>query len=125
VIIPPDAPQHHDTVTAVAVVVGPSDRRVWLFVLVGGRLVGGWDVRPGRGVVVHQGRSARVLLHFYLWDVDFGPAFSRSAPTFPYPAKIWLTGMNGQTSSPTVGLEFTSSPTGSPRRDPAALQAIL
>ena len=30
--------------------------------------------------------------YFYLWDVDFGPAFIKICAYFPYPAKIWLNG---------------------------------
>jgi hypothetical protein len=30
--------------------------------------------------------------YFYLWDVDFGPAFIKVCTYFPYPAKIWLNG---------------------------------
>jgi hypothetical protein len=27
--------------------------------------------------------------YFYLWDIDFGPAFIKICAHFPYPAKIW------------------------------------
>ena len=30
--------------------------------------------------------------YFYLWDVDFGPAFIKLCSYFPYPAKIWING---------------------------------
>src|SRR6202048_31742 len=28
--------------------------------------------------------------YFYLWDLDFGPAFIKICSYFPYPAQIWL-----------------------------------
>jgi hypothetical protein len=28
--------------------------------------------------------------YFYLWDVDFGPAFIKICAYFPYPGKIWV-----------------------------------
>jgi hypothetical protein len=30
--------------------------------------------------------------YFYLWDVDFGPAFIKVCAYFPYPVKVWLNG---------------------------------
>ena len=30
--------------------------------------------------------------YFYLWDVDFGPAFIKICAYFPYPIKVWLNG---------------------------------
>ena len=30
--------------------------------------------------------------YFYLWDVDFGPAFIKICAYFPYPVKVWLNG---------------------------------
>jgi hypothetical protein len=30
--------------------------------------------------------------YFYLWDIDFGPAFIKICSYFPYPAKIWING---------------------------------
>jgi len=30
--------------------------------------------------------------YFYLWDLDFGPAFIKVCTYFPYPAKVWLNG---------------------------------
>jgi hypothetical protein len=30
--------------------------------------------------------------YFYLWDIDFGPAFIKVCTYFPYPAKVWLNG---------------------------------
>ena len=30
--------------------------------------------------------------YFYLWDLDFGPAFVKICTYFPYPAKIWING---------------------------------
>ena len=30
--------------------------------------------------------------YFYLWDVDFGPAFVKMCAYFPYPIKMWLNG---------------------------------
>jgi hypothetical protein len=30
--------------------------------------------------------------YFYVWDVDFGPAFIKICTYFPYPIKVWLNG---------------------------------
>src|SRR5215218_3154602 len=30
--------------------------------------------------------------YFYLWDIDFGPAFIKVCAYFPYPIKVWLNG---------------------------------
>ena len=30
--------------------------------------------------------------YFYLWDVDFGPAFIKICAYFPYPVKVWVNG---------------------------------
>lgn len=43
--------------------------------------------------------------YFYLWDVEFGPAFIKVCAYFPYPVKVWLKG-------PRVGQS-----SGHPRRD--------
>jgi hypothetical protein len=42
-----------------------------------------WFTKADRRVSVY---------YFYLWDVDFGPAFIKVCNYFPYPVKIWLNG---------------------------------
>ena len=64
--------------------------------------------------------------YFYLWDIDFGPAFIKICSYFPYPAKIWVNGHEWAKRQATQqGLEFTELSNGfATCEDPAALQAI-
>ena len=54
--------------------------------------------------------------YFYLWDVDFGPAFIKVCAYFPYPAKIWVNGHEWAKRQATTGPASgsPSCPTGSP-----------
>lgn len=64
--------------------------------------------------------------YFYLWDVDFGPAFIKICSYFPYPAKIWLNGHEWAKRQAThAGIGFTELSNGfAATDDPTGLQAI-
>lgn len=64
--------------------------------------------------------------YFYLWDIDFGPAFIKICSYFPYPAKIWINGHEWAKRQATQqGLGFTELSNGfAATEDPAALQGI-
>ncbi len=64
--------------------------------------------------------------YFYLWDVDFGPAFLKICAYFPYPAKIWLNGHEwAKRQAAQAGIGFTELSNGfAATDDPARLQAI-
>lgn len=64
--------------------------------------------------------------YFYLWDVDFGPAFIKICTYFPYPAKIWLNGHEwAKRQAVQAGIGFTELSNGfATTDDPAVLQAI-
>jgi len=64
--------------------------------------------------------------YFYLWDIDFGPAFIKICSYFPYPAKIWINGHEWAKRQATQqGLKFTELSNGfATTEDPLALQAI-
>jgi hypothetical protein len=64
--------------------------------------------------------------YFYLWDVDFGPAFIKVCTYFPYPAKIWLNGHEWAKRQATqAGISFTELSNGfAATGDPSALQEI-
>src|SRR5215203_7376224 len=64
--------------------------------------------------------------YFYLWDVDFGPAFIKICSYFPYPAKIWLNGHEWAKRQAThAGIGFTELSNGFAATDnPTKLQAI-
>jgi hypothetical protein len=64
--------------------------------------------------------------YFYLWDLDFGPAFIKICSYFPYPVKVWVNGHEWAKRQATQqGLEFTELSNGfAATEDPAALQAI-
>jgi len=64
--------------------------------------------------------------YFYLWDVDFGPAFIKVCAYFPYPVKVWLNGHEWAKRQATrAGIGFTELSNGfATCEDPAALQAI-
>jgi hypothetical protein len=64
--------------------------------------------------------------YFYVWDIDFGPAFIKVCTYFPYPAKIWLNGHEwAKRQAERIGLAFTELSNGfAAADDPAALQAI-
>jgi hypothetical protein len=64
--------------------------------------------------------------YFYLWDIDFGPAFIKVCTYFPYPAKIWLNGHEwAKCQAERAGVGFTELSNGFAATDnPAALQAI-
>ena len=64
--------------------------------------------------------------YFYVWDIDFGPAFIKICAYFPYPIKVWLNGhewAKRQATGAEIG--FTELSNGfATCADPAALQAI-
>ena len=50
--------------------------------------------------------------YFYLWDVDFGPAFIKICAYFPYPVKVWLNGhewAKRQATQPGIGFTELSN----------------
>jgi hypothetical protein len=64
--------------------------------------------------------------YFYLWDVDFGPAFIKVCAYFPYPVKVWLNGHEWAKRQATkAGIAFTDLSNGfATCEDPGRLQAI-
>jgi hypothetical protein len=64
--------------------------------------------------------------YFYLWDVDFGPAFIKICAYFPYPAKIWLNGHEwAKRQAAQAGIGFAELSNGfAATDDPDRLQAI-
>jgi hypothetical protein len=64
--------------------------------------------------------------YFYLWDVDFGPAFIKICAYFPYPAKIWLNGHEwAKRQAAQAGIGFVELSNGfAAADDPARLQDI-
>lgn len=47
--------------------------------------------------------------YFYLWDVDFGPAFIKVCAYFPYPVKVWVNGHEWAKRQAThAGIGFTA-----------------
>jgi hypothetical protein len=64
--------------------------------------------------------------YFYLWDVDFGPAFIKICAYFPYPAKVWLNGHEwAKRQAAQAGIAFTELSNGfAGTDDPARLQDI-
>ena len=64
--------------------------------------------------------------YFYLWDVDFGPAFIKVCAYFPYPVKVWLNGHEwAKRQALQAGIGFTALSNGfATCDDPAGLQAI-
>ncbi len=66
------------------------------------------------------------VYYFYLWDIDFGPAFIKICTYFPYPAKIWLNGHEwAKQQAARAGIGFTELSNGfAATNDPVVLQAI-
>jgi hypothetical protein len=64
--------------------------------------------------------------YFYLWDIDFGPAFLKVCTYFPYPAKVWLNGHEwAKRQAARAGIGFTELSNGfAACDDPQGLQAI-
>ena len=64
--------------------------------------------------------------YFYLWDIDFGPAFIKICTYFPYPIKVWLNGHEyAKRQATNAGIEFSELSNGfASCADPAALQDI-
>ena len=62
--------------------------------------------------------------YFYLWDVDFGPAFIKICAYFPYPGKVWLNGHEwAKRQAVKAGIGFTELSNGfATCTDAAALQ---
>jgi hypothetical protein len=64
--------------------------------------------------------------YFYVWDLDFGPAFIKVCTYFPYPIKVWLNGheyAKRQATNADIGFNELSNGFAS-CADPAALQDI-
>ena len=74
----------------------------------------------------HKADRRVTCYYFYLWDIDFGPAFIKICTYFPYPAKIWINGhewAKRQATHDEIG--FTELSNGfAATDDPAALQGI-
>ena len=66
------------------------------------------------------------MFYFYLWDVDFGPAFIKICAYFPYPIKVWVNGHEcAKRQATAAGIEWTALSNGfATCQDPAALQGI-
>jgi hypothetical protein len=66
------------------------------------------------------------VYYFYLWDIDFGPAFIKICTYVPYPAKLWLHGHEWATQQAArAGIGFTELSNGfAATDDPVVLQAI-
>jgi hypothetical protein len=64
--------------------------------------------------------------YFYLWDVDFGPAFIKVCAYFPYPIKVWANGHEwAKRQCAQAGIGFTALSNGfASCEHPDALQAI-
>ena len=64
--------------------------------------------------------------YFYLWDIDFGPAFIKVCAYFPYPVKVWMNGHEwAKRQALQTGIGFTELSNGfAACEDPAGLQAI-
>ncbi|EUA09599.1 hypothetical protein I546_4388 [Mycobacterium kansasii 732] len=64
--------------------------------------------------------------YFYVWDIDFGPAFIKICTSFPYPIKVWLNGHEyAKRQAANAGIGFDELSNGfAACADPAALQAI-
>lgn len=64
--------------------------------------------------------------YFYLWDIDFGPAFVKVCTCFPYPAKVWLNGHEwAKCQAERAGIGFTELSNGfAATDDPVVPQAI-
>ncbi len=64
--------------------------------------------------------------YFYVWDVDFGPAFIKICTYFPYPIKVWLNGHEyAKRQAAQAGIGFSELSNGfASCADPAALQDI-
>jgi len=62
--------------------------------------------------------------YFYLWDVDFGPAFIKVCAYFPYPIREWLNGHEwAKRQTTAAGIGWTALSNGfATCQDPAALQ---
>jgi hypothetical protein len=64
--------------------------------------------------------------YFYLWDVEFGPAFIKVCAYFPYPVKVWINGHEwAKRQCVKAGVGFTALSNGfASCDDPNRLQAI-
>ncbi|HSU35638.1 MAG TPA: hypothetical protein VLJ88_08255 [Propionibacteriaceae bacterium] len=74
----------------------------------------------------HKADRRVTCFYFYLWDLDFGPAFIKVCTYFPYPAKVWLNGHEwAKQQARMAGIGFTELSNGfATCTDPAGLQAI-
>ena len=82
----------------------------------------------GSGVMFTFRKADRrvTCFYFYLWDLDFGPAFIKVCTYFPYPAKVWLNGHEwAKQQARMAGIGFTELSNGfASCDDPAGLQAL-
>lgn len=93
------------------------------------RVFTGYDraSKPGAVCFGFDKADRRVTcFYFYLWDVDFGPAFIKICSYFPYPIKVWVNGHEwAKRQAVQSGIGFTALANGfASCKDPAALQAI-
>jgi hypothetical protein len=74
----------------------------------------------------HKADRRVTCFYFYLWDVDFGPAFIKVCAYFPYPVKVWLNGHEwAKRQAVQAGIEFTELSNGfASCADPVGLQRI-
>jgi hypothetical protein len=66
------------------------------------------------------------VYYFYLWDIDFGPAFIKVCTYCPWPIKVWVNGHEwAKRQAAQAGIGFTELSNGfADTDDPGALQAI-
>jgi hypothetical protein len=64
--------------------------------------------------------------YFYLWDVEFGPAFIKVCAYFPYPVKVWVNGHEwAKRQATAAGIGFIELAGGfASCTDPDAVQAV-
>jgi hypothetical protein len=86
------------------------------------------EARNGGAPHFGWGRADRrvTCFYFYLFDVDFGPAFVKIGSYFPYPVKVWVNGHEWAKRQATkAGIDWTALANGFRScDDPAGLQAI-
>ncbi len=84
--------------------------------------------RDGGAPQFSYGRAERrvTCYYFYLWDIDFGPAFLKVCAYFPYPGKIWINGHEwAKRQASKLGVAFTALSNGfASSSEPQVLQAI-
>jgi hypothetical protein len=83
---------------------------------------------PGSAVQFRFRKADRrvTCFYFYLWDLEFGPAFIKICTYFPYPAKVWLNGHEwAKQQARMAGIGFTELSNGfASCTDPEGLQSL-